>query len=519
MKENFVFWKKHTYLHPGNALLLVGSGIAQIVVLNLILGDAFTTRTGLITRGIILIALPLLGSIFSSKLARKSTEKLQQTLLKNLSLTQTNHLEKLHPQAFAKAATHDVDHFYQFWREFFANVGFNLPILFYLVVMLLVQNQWMVVTGSMAGLIVLAIIASKINYSIRRQQRVHHLAHIGLQDKIRNYVNNVLQFRLYRSEKGYLSVLGMDFTNFGKLTAKLIQSRQIYATCVSTILLMFLWGALWLLQNYRTVTPAQIAVVTLVFLEIRRIGNDIFTNINTFNRARESATILSPWLTEEIKKEQFDQKPFAFGEIAVQNLEFRYNDQDAPISYPDVQIKKGEKVWIKGRNGRGKSTLWKILTGLYTTPGNPLLVNDVAKNGNGLVPFWKRLAAVTEPARCFDGKIWEIIGNFSSDYETVHTWLSAHELLSSFDNYPFQLDTCYDSAVDNLSAGQLKWLLITQAFFQQPDLIILDEPFSSLDAERRKLTLRLVSELPNSTTCIVITHHDLPVKFDKTILL
>jgi|GEM_PF-3673519 len=519
MKIDFNFWKKNTYIHPGNLFALIITGCSQIIVLHLLIGYPSVTQASLIARGVILIVMPFLAGFFASRLAVRSTGKLQIKLFRNLARTPTNDLEQLHAHTFVKAATQDVDYMYHFWREFFANVCFNLPVMIYLLLLLLIQSSFFVVAGSFVALSALVATAYRVVRGIRKMQVDHHVTNITLQDKIRNYVENAFQFRLYGSEKDYLNVLQDHLTHFGKLTARLSQFRQLYSTYVSTILLLFLWGALWLMQHNGSMTSTEVAVLTLVFLEIRRIGNEVFGNINSFQRARESAKTLVPWLTTEIEENQEDQHPRSFLPLRINNLKFVYKDSKKPIRYPDFEILPGEKVWIKGRNGRGKSTLWKILTGLYTDSDTTLWLNDNLEKGNGLTPFWKNAAAVTEPAKCYNGMIWEIIGNFSVSREEVTAWLTANQLLSLFDEYPAKLETFYDSAVNNLSAGQLKWILIVQSFYLSPDLLILDEPFSSLDVERKQITLNLISQLPKSVTLLVITHQDIAIHFDKTIIL
>lgn len=520
MKRAIDFWIKNTRIQPASLVALLATGVAQVIAIHLLIAQKEATSATLITRGILLIVLPFLAAFFSSRIAAYSTQKLQTKLLDNLSKTRTNDLEQLPAATFSKAATSDVDFLFFFWREFFINLCFNVPVLLYLVTLLLIQSEFWAIAALGGVLLVLAGVAYKVNFRIRIKQRMHHLSNIALQEGIRNYIDNVFQFRLYRGEQKYVNGLHGKLLEFSRLSVSLSQFRQLYVMYISAVLLLFLWGGLWLMQQSKSISPAEVAIMTLVFLEIRRIGTELLSNINTFQRASESIKVLNPWLAESgATSTQFNESQPEFKEVAIRDLKFRYKEGGKVIRYPDIEITAGNRVWLKGRNGRGKSTLWKILTGLYSDTSTVVWINGAEKLTDGRFPLTAHIASVTEPARCYSGLVWEIIGNFSATREEVVAWLTGNNLLHLFDNYPNQLDTSYDSAARNLSAGQLKWLLVVQAFFQQPDVLILDEPFSSLDTERQQITLGLINALPPTVTLLVVTHHDLPMDFDKIIIL
>ncbi|UFH52317.1 ABC transporter ATP-binding protein [Spirosoma sp. KNUC1025] len=500
-------------------MALLGTGVTQVVVLHLLIEYVSATRTGIIVRGIALILLPFVANYLASQMAAFTTNKFQLTLLAKLSGTRTNDIEQLHAHTFSKAATLDVDHLFQFWKELFSNIGFNLPIILYLLASFLGKLSPINLLLLCFFVCFLFGIAYTTNQFLKTKHREHHQAYISLQDRIRNYVENVLQFRLYRSEASYLQDLSLNLTYFSKLSAQLSHFRQLYSTTVSSILLVFLWGSLWFMQNNRTLSATDLAVATIILLEIRRITTELFHIVHTYQKAGDSVERLSQWLDIDLPDELDKTQSLPAVAICLENLTFSYKKGFQTIRYPDMEIQPGEKVWLKGSNGRGKSTLWKILTGLYTNSTTTIWLNELPRQGNGLNPFWNRVSAVTEPPRCYSGTLWEIIGNFSSERTEIVNWLTTHQLLTLFDTYPHQLDTYYDSAINNLSAGQLKWLLIIQAFYLQPEVLILDEPLSSLDVDRQAVTLSLINQLPSSTTLIIISHHKVSALFTKTITI
>ncbi|MBN8826149.1 MULTISPECIES: ABC transporter ATP-binding protein [unclassified Spirosoma] len=513
------FWKQYTHLQLVNSVALVSMGVTQAIILYHLINQSDSTYKGIFLRGISLIILPFASTYFASRMASYNTDRLQMTLLNNFSRTRTNDLEQVHANAFSKAMVSDMDHLFQFWRELFINIGLNVPILLYLVWALLSKSRLTELISVSAFAMALFGFAYLINRWVKIRQRQHSQAYLTVLDRIQNYVDNALQFRLYHSEAQYLNGLRNSLSQFGQLTAQLSQYRQMYTTTVASILLATIWGGLWLLQTKADLSAADLAIATLILLEIKRISAEVLNILYTYQKANEGAERISNWLNTPLPEDATTAQPMLFKPVRIENLTFTYQGQAHAIRYPDLAIDIGDKVWLQGYNGQGKSTLWKILTGLYTNATTTVWIDAIPQHSHGRVPFWRQVAAVTEPPRCYSGSLWEIIGNFSANREEVVSWLSGRQLLDHFNTYPHQLDTQYDSVTRNLSAGQLKWLLIVQAFFLNPDLLILDEPFSSLDADRQQTTLSLIHQLATNTTLIVISHHQLPIAFTKTIQL
>ncbi|WP_020597919.1 ABC transporter ATP-binding protein [Spirosoma panaciterrae] len=519
MKLTIRFWRQHTHLQPGQSVALLATGIAQAVVLHLLINQHQESYKGIFIRGISLIVLPFAAAFIASRMAAYTTSQLQLKVLDTFSGTRTNDLEQVHTNVFGKAVIIDMEHLFQFWRELFVNVGFNIPVLLYLLWALLTKNRVAEISGLVGIAVCLFGFAYTVNRWVKRYQRIHSDAFLNLLDRLQNYVDNVLQFRLYHSESKYIDSLRSNLTSFSRLTAQLSQYRQMYATAVASVLLATIWGGLWFLQTKADLSTADLAVATLILLETKRITAEVLAILYTFQKASESAERIRYWSDMPPSTAPAPPKAMPFTATHIQNLTFSYQDQAHTIQYPDLAIQPGDKVWLQGHNGRGKSTLWKILTGLYTNSETTVWLDKAPRQSDGRTPFWRHVAAVTEPPRCYSGSLWEIIGNFSANREEVVCWLSDHRLLDFFHTYPNQLDTYYDSVTRNLSAGQLKWLLLVQALFQAPDLLILDEPFSSLDASRQQVALFLLEQLPAQMTLIVISHHKIPIDFTKTIPL
>lgn len=175
-------------------------------------------------------------------------------------------------------------------------------------------------------------------------------------------------------------------------------------------------------------------------------------------------------------------------------------DALGPIS---IKISKGDIYAIIGSSGCGKSTLLNVLSGIIKNySGNVFLNNENLnpKNHNigfipqnfGLLP-WKTvekncLLSLKIKSKAIDNTMKEKI-------ENIQTKLDIHKLR---DRYP-----------NELSGGQKQRVAIARAFIMNPDLLLMDEPFSALDALTREDAQELFIDLWNeyNTTTVFVTHN------------
>lgn len=188
--------------------------------------------------------------------------------------------------------------------------------------------------------------------------------------------------------------------------------------------------------------------------------------------------------------------------INVKNLDFSYGNK---IIFRDVNfsVKEDEKVSIIGETGTGKSTLIKIILGLYD-------LNEKTKiNVFGLDinekkrEIWKNIGYVDNNPYLFDGSI-----NYNI---TLKNDLTNSEL-KNLEDIALMLDIKYliDKEIDvkqfgtNLSGGEKLKICVARALFRKPNLLILDEPTSALDDYSEGLFCDLLKNI--NVTTILVTH-------------
>ena len=192
--------------------------------------------------------------------------------------------------------------------------------------------------------------------------------------------------------------------------------------------------------------------------------------------------------------------------IKAQNLCFAY-DRDRVFEDAEFAVKKGQFGVILGHSGIGKSTLLKIMLGIFhPTKGGVYLCSE---QGDILLDRTTRklFAYVPQGNLLISGTLRENLVLTRPDATEEQIQRAVH--ISAMDDYlpslPKGLDTMIGESAAGLSEGQAQRLSIARAILSDAPILLLDEATSALDADTEKLVLQRLSSLSDKT-CIAVTH-------------
>ena len=195
------------------------------------------------------------------------------------------------------------------------------------------------------------------------------------------------------------------------------------------------------------------------------------------------------------------------GEVEVRNLTFGYSRLGKPtVSDFSMHIRAGSRVAIVGGSGSGKSTVSKLITGLYRPWEGEILYDGKPLNQIPRVVFTGSVAMVDQDIVLFEDTIANNIRMWDqsiADFEVILAARDAQihdDILQRPGGYQYKLT---ENGKD-LSGGQRQRLEIARVLAQDPSVIILDEATSALDAKTEYELVRAVKE--RGITCIVIAH-------------
>lgn len=213
------------------------------------------------------------------------------------------------------------------------------------------------------------------------------------------------------------------------------------------------------------------------------------------------------------QERNFEERPMSRsvlqGAIELRNLNFTYpNQQNLALNKVNLAIKPGEKIGIIGRSGSGKSSLAKLLVGLYQPDDGSLLVDGVdirqidvseLRHNIGYVPQDIQLLAGTLRDNLVSGARYvedELVLQ-AAELAGVHEFARLHP-----QGYELQVG----ERGQNLSGGQRQNVALARALLLNPPILLLDEPTSAMDnTGEERLKQRLQSVVENKTV-ILVTH-------------
>ena len=207
------------------------------------------------------------------------------------------------------------------------------------------------------------------------------------------------------------------------------------------------------------------------------------------------------------------------GEIAIKNLSFQYGERKI-IDDLSLSIKKGEKIAFVGESGSGKSTLIKILLGLLKYNQGEVRLGDMELKEICLNNLYDRVSYLSQDAPVFDGTIKEnLVFEKQVSEEQMLGVLREVQLSHLVENLAEGLNTEIGEKGTCLSGGEKQRLALARLWFEDSELVILDEATSAMDNLTEENVMKSVMQKMKDKTVIAIAHRLNSIAgFDRIIL-
>lgn len=207
------------------------------------------------------------------------------------------------------------------------------------------------------------------------------------------------------------------------------------------------------------------------------------------------------------------------GEIAIKNLSFQYEERKI-IDDLSLFIKRGQKIAFVGESGSGKSTVIKILLGLLKYNQGEICLGDMELSGICLNNLYDKVSYISQDVPVFDGTIKEnLVFEKNVSKEQMLDALSEVQLSHLVENLAEGLDTEIGEKGTCLSGGEKQRLAFDRLWFENPELVILDEATSAMDNLTEEIVMKSVMQKMKDKTVIAIAHRLNSIAgFDRIIL-
>ncbi|MFZ3154594.1 type I secretion system permease/ATPase [Pseudomonas sp.] len=213
------------------------------------------------------------------------------------------------------------------------------------------------------------------------------------------------------------------------------------------------------------------------------------------------------------QERQADERPLKRqslqGAIEFRQLEFHYPDQQqAALLGINLVVRPGEKIGIIGRSGSGKSSLAKLIVGLYQPDAGSLLVDGIDVRQLDVSDLRHNIGYVPQDIQLFSGTLRDNLVS-GARYVEDELVLQAAELAGVHEFvrlHPKGYELQVGERGQNLSGGQRQNVALARALLLDPPILLLDEPTSAMDNTGEERLKQRLSAVIGTKTLLLVTH-------------
>ena len=202
--------------------------------------------------------------------------------------------------------------------------------------------------------------------------------------------------------------------------------------------------------------------------------------------------------------------------LKAENVFFSYDDDNSfSLNNLSLEIKKGKKIAIMGPNGSGKSTFFFCCNGINKPSKGTIYFKGepIKYNKKSLLELRKKIGIVFQDPdnQLFSASVYQEIS-----FGPLNMGLPKEEVQKEVDQIIQHMEINYFSQKPThaLSGGQKKQVSIADILVMHPELIILDEPASSLDPKHINILNNLINEMTENGITVIISTHDVDYALD-----
>lgn len=309
---------------------------------------------------------------------------------------------------------------------------------------------------------------------------------------------------------------------------------QIFSSAIQSIVTtVLLWFGAWLVINDELTIGQLVAFNMLLssvinpFQRLIVLWNELQEVVIAVERIND---VIDTEPEEDLQRQTRQVLPTIRGHICFEQVTFRYHPESDINTLENLsfEIKSGQMVALVGRSGSGKTTISKLVLGLYPPTEGKILVDGYDITSLSLQSLRQQIGVVDQDTFLFGSTIRENIsighpGAMLEDVIEAAQLAGAHQFIKEL---PMGYETQIGEGGGMLSGGQRQRLAIARALLGNPRLLVLDEATSHLDAESERIIQNNLNKILQGRTTLVIAHRlstvrnaDLILVLDRGVLM
>lgn len=300
----------------------------------------------------------------------------------------------------------------------------------------------------------------------------------------------------------------------------LLQYKVLIAFKVIITAAMLIVGCLLLLDQQ--INIGQFVAAEIVIIIVINSVEKLIINLDSVYSALTSVEKINKLLDKPIEAGgNFTETSAEAFSVKFANVSFGYQPDRLILKNVSFSINAGQKVCISGKDGAGKSTVLKLLTGAYKNFGGAILLNDVPIGNYHLEHLRSQTGIVLNQQEVFAGTLWENITLGDDDIDA--TYVSQLARLSGLSSFIESLKEGFDTELDptgkRLPKNVALKILLVRALAHKPKLLLLEEPWQGIDDQSAAQIQHLLLKETGATVIIVTNDDDFINQCDHRINL
>jgi ATP-binding cassette subfamily C protein LapB len=292
------------------------------------------------------------------------------------------------------------------------------------------------------------------------------------------------------------------------LSSRAMTGTSLVAQMVSVLIILI---GVYLITERQLTMGALIASTMLSSRALAPAGQ-IVGLLMQYQGARTALRSLEAVMDKPVERpagENFVHRAQLRGEVEFRNVRFAYpGRQDAALDGMSFRIAPGEHVALIGRVGSGKSTIQRLIMGLYQPGEGSVLIDGIDARQLDPADLRRNVACVSQDVMLFAGTLRENI-TFGLPYADDASVVAAAETagLADFVNrHPRGFDMPVGERGELLSGGQRQGVGLARALLHHSPILLLDEPTSAMDFSTEAQITQRVSAFAQDKTVVLVTH-------------
>ena len=401
-----------------------------------------------------------------------------------------------------------------------------MQILIYILIMFVFNLNVAVLAIICTAINIIAMILASKNYN---EKMLPYTRDVGkLQGELSSVVDRIETIKACGAEEGAfmrLMSIGTRIANEKIITDKMgifIENMFSYMNMFSLGLIL-IGGIIRIFQGEITagMLIASQSIVAAIMSPVEDITNTEIEAQTLIGEAQRTDDVMNYIANNKFLDDAGIQRSLLSGNVDIKEVTFRYNHLDKPaVDNFSMSIKEGQTVAITGSSGCGKSTIAKLIAGIYSPQSGKILFDGMELNGIDHRYFYSKVSMVSQRTNLFEGSVADNITMWddSISYADVTNAAKAACIHEDIINRKNGYNEIVVSGGANFSGGQRQRIEIARALVKKPAVIILDEATSALDSITEDMIMKNIKAL--GITCIIIAHRiSAIVDSDEIILL